>query len=193
MRRLLPSAVFVVAFIVLLGGHGLGHPALVYLVPGGAAMQPLTALSLLAASLVVVLAQRADGILSFSALSGLVAYMTGLGVAGWSGVSGFLGLLPSEGVFASDPPSLGTLAALGLIELVGLRALFGYRTPQVGWLLVAISAVAILGYAVDAPTLYYDGTWGPGMAIHTALCVMALGLAITDRSHVPAGSAEEEG
>lgn len=86
--------------------------------------------------------------------------------------------------FAPGIPSIPTTVSFILIGMVGLFFLFDssytvmvFRIVAIGIALIAI--IALLGYALDIPELYYYvDELSTGMAIHTAVLFFLLGVAL---------------
>ncbi|MGH9922576.1 MAG: HAMP domain-containing protein, partial [Nitrososphaerales archaeon] len=82
-------------------------------------------------------------------------------------------------------PSLGTMASFILIVIASLASLRNHVTINkqlsvIGWTITVIGGLAIVGYIVDLPALYYTAeSWSTAMALHTAIMFFLLGTGIT--------------
>jgi hypothetical protein len=81
-------------------------------------------------------------------------------------------------------PSVGTMVNFIFMALSGIIVMVGvtnYRTylSYIGWVIFAVGSVALGGYFVDAPILYYtlEGL-STAMAVHTAILFVILGLGL---------------
>ena len=78
-------------------------------------------------------------------------------------------------------PSVGTMLCFLLVETAGVLTIFVPASllrclPLLGWSVVLLGAVAVAGYAIDIPTLYYPvTTLSTAMAVHTAILFILLG------------------
>ena len=81
-------------------------------------------------------------------------------------------------------PSVGTMLCFILVEASGFLAIFapatlGGKLPTLGWSVVVLGGLAVIGYLVDVPMLYYTiSEFSTAMAFHTALLFIALGLGL---------------
>jgi hypothetical protein len=86
---------------------------------------------------------------------------------------------------APGVPSLGTMVSFLLISLAGIVA-YATGNPKkvlgvIGPAVAGVGVVALAGYALDLPALYYFvENVSTAMAIHTALGFVLLGLAIRE-------------
>ena len=87
-------------------------------------------------------------------------------------------------------PSAGTITSFILVATAGLLAMFKIQSlPSilrlVGWIVITLGLLAVLGYVLDEPLLYYtlEG-WSSAMAFHTALLFIVLGssLCLSDQN-----------
>ena len=88
-----------------------------------------------------------------------------------------LGTSP-ESVF--NRPSIGTMISFVLISLIGLLHFSNNKKSRkfsifLGILVSGIGLLAILGYFLNAPSLYYSFEWSIGMAFNTAFLFAVLG------------------
>lgn len=97
-----------------------------------------------------------------------------------------------ENLFVSDPgdlltvvpglPSIGTIAGFIITGILGLVSLnkFSYHSPLYrlgGTVLAAIAGIALLGYVLGIPALFYSiENISTAMAIHTAALFLVVGL-----------------
>jgi hypothetical protein len=95
------------------------------------------------------------------------------------------GILPNmgdKGLYSIMPgvPSLGTLLAYG--AFVGWLAWFDQNTgtaKYIGVSLILCGLVAIMGYALNQPVLYFYSKYSTAMALPTAVLFMMLGVHLT--------------
>lgn len=78
-------------------------------------------------------------------------------------------------------PSLGTLVNFNLIAVAGLMVIYQANRIVIlhwlGWVILGIGGIAILGYLLNTPVLYYFiGGWSTAMAFHTALLFVLVGV-----------------
>jgi len=81
-------------------------------------------------------------------------------------------------------PSIPTMINFVLIALAGVIALLNspeskLRLMQLGWIIAFIGAIAVIGYAINLPLLYYyvEG-WNTAIAAHTALLFVIIGICL---------------
>ncbi len=89
-------------------------------------------------------------------------------------------------------PSVGTMLNFILLAVAGLLTTLDIRNLRstlavVGWIVAIVGAIAIGGYVLDAPLLYYtvEG-WSTAMAFHTAILfvLLGVGLIVLGKRHV---------
>ena len=79
-------------------------------------------------------------------------------------------------------PSDGTLVAFLCMVVIGLWWTLAWRGLYCGtsFAVACIGASAVAGHALDSPAWYFfdpSSGWTNGMALNTAVCLLALGLA----------------
>ncbi len=81
-------------------------------------------------------------------------------------------------------PSVGTMVNFVLLAVAGLLTMLDIRNLRsklsvVGWMVAIVGGIAVGGYVLDAPLLYYtvEG-WSTAMAFHTAILFMLLGVGL---------------
>lgn len=78
-------------------------------------------------------------------------------------------------------PSVGTMVCFILMEVAGIMAILGPamlrpKLPFLGWPVIGLGALAVVGYSIGMPMLYYAvATVSTAMAFHTALLFILLG------------------
>lgn len=81
-------------------------------------------------------------------------------------------------------PSVGTMVAFLLISASGIltllkSSLINGFLAGIGWMVSALGAVAISGYLIKMPVLYFTVTgWSTAMALHTAILFFLLGIGL---------------
>ncbi len=93
----------------------------------------------------------------------------------------------AEGALKSTTPgrpSVGTMMDFILLAVAGLLTTFDIRNLRsklsvVGWIVGIVGGMAVGGYVLDAPLLYYtlEG-WSTAMAFHTAILFVLLGVGL---------------
>ena len=79
-------------------------------------------------------------------------------------------------------PSIGTLLSFMSVASVGAIGMNGLREMRlyiyiIGMLLISVAFIAILGYIISVPQLYYySEEYGSGMAVHTAILFLLIGI-----------------
>jgi len=195
----------ILSFIVAMGGLVVmvgwinDIDALKSVVPGFVTMKFSTALSFLSVGLMHLLVyiniDQEDLSDFFSITISTISYaifffMLLLMIEAISGFSlGFSNLFIEESdnaVKSVGPgiPSLGTIAAFALITWSGVVATLKgkkarHTIKNIGVLVMAIALLALIGYVVDQPFLYYfiDGK-STGMAIHTSILFVLMGVSM---------------
>ena len=87
-------------------------------------------------------------------------------------------------------PSVGTMINFILIGMSGILVIFSREIslnvlPKIGWIVTFIGLVAILGYVLNFPLLYYSAEdVSLGMALHTAILFVMLGLGLVFTTRV---------
>ena len=85
---------------------------------------------------------------------------------------------------APGQPSIGTMFSFILIALTGITVMT--KSPRIylytsisGWLVVTMGALALLGYMLGIPVLYYaiEGM-SSAMAVHTAILFLLIGIGL---------------
>lgn len=99
-----------------------------------------------------------------------------------TGIEDFIIREQSGAVGTTTPgrPSIGTMIDFLLITLSALMILLNpkrmRRLPWIGIIVLVIGGIAIVGYAVNVPALYYEVKgWSTAMAVHTATFFVMLG------------------
>lgn len=82
---------------------------------------------------------------------------------------------------APGRPSLGTMLDFILIAVTGILSISNHKFSRavmwLGWAISLIGAVAVLGYILGIPALYYTSEGiSTAMAIHTAILFVLLGM-----------------
>jgi len=79
-------------------------------------------------------------------------------------------------------PSAGTMVNFIIISIAGILAMFNPANLKkyllgFGWIISVVGVLAVLGYIIDVPLLYYtlEG-WSTAMAFHTAVLFTLLGM-----------------
>ncbi len=99
----------------------------------------------------------------------------------------------------SSIPSIGSLIATWLLFFMGFFASIGMSVSKtargVGMLLLVVGGIALLGYVINAPTLYFLSGKSMGMSLHAAAGFSLLGyffLLLGIRPHVSGQPIREE-
>jgi diguanylate cyclase (GGDEF)-like protein len=196
LRRVVHAACALVALTstVVLAGWVLGEPALRNIVPGTVEMKALTAIGLLCAAISLAAAPRATSARHRHWLRrGLALVPLLLGalvlseyVFGWRlGIDELL-FVDRAGRAAgiAYPGRFAPTTAINLV-LAGAALLALERPPRHGWRLaealvlplVLVACMSVIGYTYDIPAFYGPAS-AAKMALNTALCFVALGVAI---------------
>jgi diguanylate cyclase (GGDEF)-like protein len=188
------GVVVLTSAVVLVGGWVLGHSVLRNIVPGTVGMKALTAVGLLCASLsLLAVLTPAAGRVRRRIHRGLALVVLLLGalvlgeyIFGWRlGIDELL-FVDHEGRAAgiTYPGRFAPTTAVNFI-LVGAALLMLDHAPRRGWrpaeVLVLpaalVACMSIIGYTYGIPAFYGPGS-AAKMALNTALCFLALAVAI---------------
>lgn len=163
------------------------------IVPGFVTMKFVTALSFFFSGLILFFMLELQRGNDLARVMLPISSMAVLLLMGVILVSSFLGLrtgieelFVKEGLGAVKTtvpgrPSIGTMAEFLLIAVSGISAMMNHRLSKIllwmGWAIVLIGAVAILGYVLRIPAFYYsfEGI-STAMALHTAILFVLWGM-----------------
>lgn len=172
-------------------------PFLQSIVPNAVTMKFTTALSFLLSGMVVILIHKI--VFYKSALAYIMLPFVSLGIMILMGTllvsvtlgtkTGIEDMFVQESVGAiktAQPgrPSIGTMVDFILIALIGIFIIaeFKYGKYIIAWssiIVCLIGAIALFGYALDIPALYYTISGiSSAMAIHTAMLFFLIGFAL---------------
>jgi len=181
----LASIILVLALCVLIGGWTFHLPAFRRIIPGYAAMVPSTALSFMGVSIAIILAFRARqsdetpvAIRVLAALVGAVAIfdLLVIGLTASNGIDQFIH--PTFEGFRSDSMAIATATSFALAAICLLRLERSRLAPDLVFTTcatigLALSAIALTGYAFDTAALYEISLF-TAMALHTALAFLVM-------------------
>lgn len=171
------------AGVLVLIGWWIGIPVLKSLGAGFVTMKVSTALSFVLNGILMYFMKSRD---ERGQHAGMAAAVSMLFLSTWLTVSAYTGFALGSAEDTSIETvypglkSLGTMLAFTLCGLGGISYLLTTKTGFVraaGWSVVSIGCVALLGYLVGQPALYYY--WpnlSTGMAIHTAALFVLCGI-----------------
>lgn len=192
--KTLSFAVIITGMLVMLGWF-LDITALKSVLPFWVTMKFTTALSFVLSGIVLYCTTREyeenldkGKIVVIISSLGILFLMTTLLASVFLGIrTGIEDLFVKEGVDAiktTTPgrPSAGTMVNFILIATIGIITVFDPRSygtliPNLGKIIAIIGGIAITGYIIDLPLLYYtlEG-WSTAMAAHTAILFTMLGI-----------------
>lgn len=194
--RILSAIVIIIGLVVIIGWF-IDIDSLKSIVPTWVTMKFSTAVSFLMSGIVVMLMNEYRNnnsefsrIFLFAPLIIILFFMATLLVTTIMGTSsGVSSLFVKEdlgavGSVKSGTPSLGTMINFILIIIVGFTSLLVHKKYKKyslisGGIVLILGIVALLGYTIDSPLLYYQVSGISGaMAIHTAIafCLTGLGM-----------------
>ena len=194
--RILSAAVIVIGLVVIIGWL-IDIDTLKSIIPTWVTMKFSTAVSFLMSGIVVMLMNEYRNnnsefsrIFLFAPLIIILFFMATLLVTTTMGTtSGVSSLFVKEdpgaiGSLKAGTPSIGTMINFLLIIGVGFTSLLidkKYKKYSLisGGIVLALGIIALLGYAIEEPTLYYQVEGFSGaMAIHTAIafCLIGIGM-----------------
>lgn len=81
-------------------------------------------------------------------------------------------------------PSIGTMICFILVGISGLLVIANQEIslnllPKIGWVIASIGVLAILGYVLNVPLMYYAAeNLNTAMALHTAILFVMLGIGL---------------
>jgi hypothetical protein len=177
-----------IGLIVLLGWI-LGWSILMRLHPSWVTMKPITAVGLILCGIIIECLGRAQshkrdlvlGIISFQvynlSLSLLLFQLLRLNL----GIESLLYREPSPLHTVGYTPSIMTSICLALVATAGVAELFnaGRIVRNIGRVLLALSTMAICGYFIGVPILYYYiPTISTAIALHSAIGFFICGAAL---------------
>lgn len=193
--RILSIATGLIGLIVMLGWI-FGIDALESLVPNTVTMKFTTAVSFIMSGIMLYLINESRSknselakILLPAPIMVVLFYMVTLLVSTFTGISSGIEyplLMGKAGVgsLLSGVPSVGTMISFLLIVSASILSLLRYEKQGreilvIGAIICSISVTALLGYAVNVSSMYYmiPGI-SSGMAIHTAITFLILGIAL---------------
>ena len=188
MTRAAGLLVAVLGCVVLIG-WAVDNERLTRLCLDCATMKPLTALGFILAGLGVssIKSRHRCARDVQAATGGILLMSTSWAVLGQLGFATAM-IVQDDGHLSPVPgvPSLGAMAGFLLISVALFgRALHddyfrGRLTRACGWVLLAIGGVALAGYALSAPLLYYYRAGNStALAVHSAIgfCLLGAGMA----------------
>ena len=193
--RILSATVIIIGLVVMIGWF-IDDDALKRLNPNWVTMKFSTAASFLASGLVVLLLNEsrnrnleAAKILIFAPLIIVLFFMATLLVSTIAGTStGVSSLFVTEDLSSAlqsvtpGTPSVGAMVNFILIIGVGFTYLLVHPKHKkysniCGAIVLALAIIALVGYAIDSPPLYYQIEGASGaMALHTAIAFDLLGI-----------------
>ncbi len=188
------SLIVMVGGSMVMVGWFLDIPQLKSILPIWVTMKFSTALCFFLSALILhalagSLERRSGVVLPISAfvillLMGTLVASTLSGVR--TGIEDFF-VVEAEGAIKSTTPgrpSLGTMVNFILLATAGLLGTLdirnsGFKLSVFGWVIAIVGGIAIGGYVLDAPLLYYtvEG-WSTAMAFHTAILFVLLGVGL---------------
>jgi len=195
--RIISIAVIIIGLVVMIGWFT-DDDDLKRLNPDWVTMKFSTAASFLVSGMVVFLINEsrnknseASKIIIFAPLIVVLFFMATLLVSTISGTStGVSSLFVKEEASAAlhsvkaGTPSVGTMINFLLIIGAGFTYLLAnpkhrkYLTIS-GGIILALAIIALIGYAIDSPSLYYQVEGASGaMALHTAIAFALLGIGL---------------
>lgn len=157
------------------------NPLLRSVVVGEVTMRPVVAMSLISVGVGVLAVRKRWTATAAAATMGTMVMMLTVVLAGATEAANASGI---QAILRPAMPSVGTVIALCfsaaglLVWLVGNGPLRPIRRAA-AIASFGIGAFAIAGYAIGSPILYWDyPKISVGVAIHTAVALMAIGLAV---------------
>jgi len=195
LTRILSATVIIIGLVVMIGWFT-DDDVLKRLNPNWVTMKFSTAVSFLASGLVVLLMNESRNknlepakIIIFAPLIIVLFFMATFLVSTIAGTSsGVSSLLvtedPSSALQSVKPgtPSVGTMINFLLITGIGFTYLLVHPKHKkysniCGAIVLALAIIALVGYAIDSPPLYYQIEGASGaMALHTAIAFALLGI-----------------
>ncbi len=153
-----------------------GWDDLLSALPGAVTMKFMTAMLFIICSVGLAMRARSRDV-AWTMAAALVLLVCGSLFAQFgTGTQFYAGNDSASYTVAPGQPSIGTLVAFGL---VGLGLLDVFKASLLSAALLAVSLVALFGYLIGEPVLYYYWPrWSTGMAIHTATFFAMLGTGI---------------
>jgi len=195
--RIVSVAVIIIGLVVMIGWFT-DDDTLKRLNPNWVTMKFSTAVSFLASGMVVFLINEsrnknseASKIIIFAPLIVVLFFMATLLVSTIAGTStGVSSLFIAEdpsaaiGSVKAGTPSVGTMINFLLIIGTGFTYLLAHPKHRKylsisGAIILALAIIALVGYAIDSPPLYYQIEGASGaMALHTAIAFALLGISL---------------
>lgn len=160
--------------VVVLAGWLYGVDAVTHLRPEWVSMKVTTATAVLLVCMSELLRKREAACWTF-ALAAMVLVGSAMGAAASSTP---IGNEPNPVMsIAEGIPSWGTMIALTLAVVGQVTDLHGYRIRgSLGKILVGVGVIAICGYIVSVPAMYYYfPELSTAMALHTAVALVCIG------------------
>ncbi len=192
------GAVVTITGALVMCGWFFDIQALKSILPNWVTMKFSTALCFLFSGLTLIFVERSLAapqgpvrVLLPITVSGILLLMAGLLAGTLLGVhTGIEDLFvkEAEGAVKSTAPgrpSVGTMLDFILVAVAGILSMLDpsshvRRQRAIGWVVLTVGALAVFGYVIDSPALYY--TWegfSTAMAAHTAILFVLLGLGLT--------------
>ncbi|MBU0665286.1 MAG: methyl-accepting chemotaxis protein [Proteobacteria bacterium] len=201
------GSIVIVSGIIVLTGWAIDSAILKCLMPGGVSMKIFTALCfILSGVALIVMAYRFEGRLNLSHSVLPIVSITMLLIMATLFASPILGFrIAIEDFFTKEMqdtvmtvapgmPSMGTALNFIFIAVASLLTLFNVRKLRaklslLGWTVVALGGLALLGYLLKMPLLYYylHGL-STAMALNTALLFIMVGAGLILLSRASADS-----
>jgi hypothetical protein len=187
------------AFIVLMGaisvmlGWIFDIPLLKSILPIWVSMKFITALSFFISGLLLILlslknhnsfSEIATIVLSFGLLLLMLTFFISLFTGISTGIESLFIKEQTGAVRTGVPgvPAIPTMVCFIFIALAGLIFSFNnekYRTISIiGWIVALIGGVAVVGYILNIPIMYYSLPGYTSMAFHTAIFFVLMGIGL---------------